>query len=51
LDIDPGGIWWSFLPKSRKKSGKKIISKRNNLKKKEKTWGVGQKYKINYAYN
>jgi hypothetical protein len=32
-------VWWLFFPKSRKKSGKKIISKRNNLKKKEKNWG------------
>jgi hypothetical protein len=41
-------VWWSFLPKSRKKSGKKIISKRKNFKKRKKS-GVGQKYEINYA--
>jgi len=28
--------WWSFLSKSRKKSVKKFVSKRNNLKKRKK---------------
>jgi len=43
------GHWWSFLPKSRKNLKKKIISKRNNLKKGGENLGVGQKYEINYA--
>jgi len=38
-------VWWSFLPKSGKKSVKKNISKRNNFKK-GKNLGVGQKYEI-----
>jgi hypothetical protein len=42
LDIDPAGRGGAFLPKSRKKYGKKFISKRNNLKKRKKT-GVGSK--------
>ncbi len=33
-------VFWSFLPKNRKKSVKKFISKRNNLKKKGKNWKV-----------
>jgi hypothetical protein len=37
------------LQKSRKKSGKKIIVKRNNFEKKEKNLGVGQKNEINYG--